>query len=63
MTIFHAGSKRNEDGHFVTSGGRVLAVTGVGPSLAVARNRAYQGASLVTFEGRVMRTDIALAVV
>jgi phosphoribosylamine--glycine ligase len=63
VTIFHAGSKRNEDGHFVTSGGRVLAVTGVGPSLAVARNRAYQGASLVTFEGRVMRTDIALAVV
>jgi phosphoribosylamine--glycine ligase len=63
VTIFHAGSKRNENGSFVTVGGRVLAVTGVGPTLGLARERAYQGAALVTFEGRVMRTDIALAVV
>jgi phosphoribosylamine-glycine ligase len=40
----------------------VLAVTGVGETLAEARRRAYDGASLITFEGRVMRNDIALAV-
>jgi phosphoribosylamine--glycine ligase len=63
VTIFHAGSARNSDGQFVTSGGRVVAVTGVGDTLEEARSRAYRGASLVTFEGRVMRSDIALAIV
>ncbi|MGA2433002.1 MAG: phosphoribosylglycinamide synthetase C domain-containing protein [Acidimicrobiales bacterium] len=46
----------------MTAGGRVLAITGVGDSIRQARERAYEGASLVTFEGRVMRSDIALAV-
>jgi phosphoribosylamine--glycine ligase len=62
VTIFHAGSARNSEGQFVTSGGRVVAVTGVGDTLAQARSRAYRGASLVTFEGRVMRSDIALSI-
>jgi phosphoribosylamine--glycine ligase len=62
VTVFHAGSARNDEGQFVTSGGRVVAVTGVGDTLAQARSRAYRGASLVTFEGRVMRSDIALAI-
>ena len=59
VTIFHAGTQRDESGRFVTAGGRVLAVTGVGASLDEARRRAYEGAALVTFEGRVMRYDIA----
>lgn len=63
VTVFHAGTARGEDGGFVTAGGRVLAVTGVGASIARARERAYEGAALVTFEGRVLRTDIALAAV
>jgi phosphoribosylamine--glycine ligase len=62
VTIFHAGSARNSDGQFVTAGGRVVAVTGVGDTLEEARRRAYRGASLVTFEGRVMRSDIALTI-
>jgi phosphoribosylamine--glycine ligase len=62
VTIFHAGSARNSEGQFVTSGGRVVAVTGVGDTLAQARSRAYRGASLVTFEGKVMRSDIALSI-
>jgi phosphoribosylamine--glycine ligase len=61
VTIFHAGSARNDEGQFVTSGGRVVAITGVGDTLEQARSRAYLGASLVTFEGRVMRSDIALS--
>jgi phosphoribosylamine--glycine ligase len=62
VTIFHAGSARNNEGQFVTAGGRVVAVTGVGDTLEQARSRAYRGASLITFEGRVMRSDIALSI-
>jgi phosphoribosylamine---glycine ligase len=62
VTIFHAGSARNDEGQFVTAGGRVVAVTGVGDTVEQARSRAYRGASLVTFEGRVMRSDIALSI-
>jgi phosphoribosylamine--glycine ligase len=62
VTIFHAGTARDTDGRFVTDGGRVLAVTGVAETLVEARRRAYDGAALITFEGRAMRNDIALAV-
>jgi phosphoribosylamine--glycine ligase len=47
-------------GDFVTSGGRVLAVTGLGPTVTEARRRAYEGASLITVRGSVRRSDIAL---
>ena len=59
VLIFHAGTALNDVGQFVTAGGRVLAVTAVGQSLGQARRRAYEAASLITFEGKVMRTDIA----
>jgi len=59
VTVFHAGTAIDDAGRFVTNGGRVLAVTGVGESVAEARRRAYEGAALITFEGRVMRSDIA----
>jgi phosphoribosylamine--glycine ligase len=61
VTVFHAGTELDQRGRFVTAGGRVLAVTGVASSMRQARERAYEGASLVTFEGKVMRSDIALA--
>jgi len=63
VTVFHAGTTKNEAGAFVTAGGRVFAVTGVGLSMKEARSRAYEAASLIIFEGKVMRSDIALAVV
>jgi phosphoribosylamine--glycine ligase len=59
VLIFHAGTALNDGGQFVTAGGRVLAVTAVGESLTQARRRAYEAAALITFEGKVMRTDIA----
>jgi phosphoribosylamine--glycine ligase len=62
VTIFHAGTAIDGDGQFVTTGGRALAVTGVGETLSEARRRAYEAAALITFEGRVMRSDIALSV-
>jgi phosphoribosylamine--glycine ligase len=59
VTIFHAGTSRDGHGRFLTNGGRVLAVTAVGDTLVQARERAYAAAEQITFDGRVMRHDIA----
>ena len=58
--VFHAGTALR-DGSLVTNGGRILGVTGVAPTLAEARNRAYAGADLISFDGMRYRSDIALA--
>jgi phosphoribosylamine--glycine ligase len=63
VVVFHAGTARDAEGRFVTAGGRVLAVTGVAETLSEARRRAYAAAALVTFEGQVVRHDIARAAV
>jgi len=44
-----------------TAGGRVLSVTGTGPTLEVARTRAYAAAAAVSWPGIQFRTDIAAA--
>jgi phosphoribosylamine--glycine ligase len=59
VCVFHAGTKQGEDG-LVTSGGRVLAVSALGSDLTTARARAYEAASLIDFEGKHVRSDIAL---
>jgi phosphoribosylamine--glycine ligase len=56
--VFHAGSAF-ENGSLVTAGGRVFAVSALGEGYAAARARAYEAASLIEFEGKYMRTDIA----
>jgi phosphoribosylamine---glycine ligase len=58
VEVTHAGTARR-DGEIVTAGGRVLNVTGLGPTADDARERAYDAAELITFDGRQMRTDIA----
>lgn len=60
--IFHAGTRR-ENGSVVTAGGRVLAVTALGDSVAAARDRAYQAVSQIHFDGCHYRRDIALSAV
>ena len=57
-TVFHAGTAL-KDGKVVTSGGRVLGVTGLGADLAQARVRAYDAVSRIRFQGVHHRTDIA----
>jgi len=47
------------DGEIVTAGGRVLNATGRGPSPATGRDRAYDAASRISFDGMQIRTDIA----
>jgi phosphoribosylamine--glycine ligase len=58
--VFHAGTALRE-GRLVTNGGRILGVTGVGETIAEARNVAYDAARLVSFPGVRYRNDVALA--
>jgi phosphoribosylamine--glycine ligase len=60
--VFHAGTAVQGE-RLVTNGGRILAVTGLGPSLAEARTVAYDAAELITFPGVRFREDIAAAAV
>jgi phosphoribosylamine--glycine ligase len=56
--VFHAGTAE-KDGHIVTNGGRVLGIVGRGRDIAEARARAYEAVSVIDFEGKQNRTDIA----
>ncbi len=58
--VFHAGTKLNEEGEVVTNGGRVLAITALGPRLSIARNRAYEAVEKINFENKFYRTDIGV---
>jgi phosphoribosylamine--glycine ligase len=59
VLVFHAGTKRGEDGGLATSGGRVLAVTGLAPTVAAAAEKSRAAAERIRFEGRYFRRDIA----
>jgi phosphoribosylamine--glycine ligase len=59
--VLHAGTALSADGRVVSAGGRVLAVTAVGPDLAAARQTAYERVARVRLAGAHWRTDIALA--
>jgi phosphoribosylamine--glycine ligase len=62
VDVIHAGTATDGEGHLVTAGGRVLAVTAVGPTVAEARDRAYQGVACLKIEGAHHRTDIAAGI-
>ncbi|MBQ9967052.1 MAG: phosphoribosylamine--glycine ligase [Clostridia bacterium] len=57
-TIYHAGTKRLDDGSYVTSGGRVLCVSSTGRSLRQALRKSYKGIEAIKFEGAFYRKDI-----
>jgi phosphoribosylamine--glycine ligase len=57
VVVHHAGTS-TRGGEVVTAGGRVLAVTAAGGSLAEARARAYQAAARISFEGMHLRRDL-----
>lgn len=61
VDVLHAGTRVNEDGALVTSGGRVLSVTATGESLVDARARAYNAVGDIQWAGEQHRSDIALA--
>jgi phosphoribosylamine---glycine ligase len=59
VTVQHAGTALR-DGQLVVAGGRVLGVTALAPTLSIARERAMAGAREIAFDGKQVRSDIAL---
>ncbi len=55
--VFHAGTKK-EGGKVVSSGGRVLGVTALGPGITRAIEYAYKAVSVISFDGMQYRKDI-----
>ncbi|HYR22590.1 MAG TPA: phosphoribosylamine--glycine ligase [Chthoniobacterales bacterium] len=62
IQVFHAGTK-NANNQMMTAGGRVLAVTALGSTIAAARAIAYEAVSRIHFDGCHYRRDIALSAV
>lgn len=58
VLVFHSGTAKDAAGRLITSGGRVLAVTGLGRTFEQAHRRAYEAAGKISFEGAHYRTDI-----
>jgi phosphoribosylamine--glycine ligase len=58
VRVYHAGTKKNENGEYATNGGRVLAVVGRGNDRESAVSNSYNEASKVSFDGDQRRSDI-----
>jgi phosphoribosylamine--glycine ligase len=58
VVVFHAGTRRRDDGELVTSGGRVLGVTALGETIEDAVGRAYAAVGEIRFPGMQYRRDI-----
>jgi phosphoribosylamine--glycine ligase len=58
LHVFHAGTSRDETGELVTSGGRVLAITGTGDTVEEAAACSREYAERVSFDGKQFRRDI-----
>jgi len=56
--VFHAGTDIDADGNIIATGGRVLAITGLGRDAAEARQNAYERARHITWDGVMYRRDI-----
>ncbi len=59
VKVFHAGTKLDEKGQVVTSGGRVLNVTAVGESISIAKLNAYRAVKQIRWDGAWCRKDIS----
>jgi len=57
LLLFHAGTAQRDD-TLVTAGGRVLGVTGLGPNMQAALDRAYGAIRTIDFADKQYRTDI-----
>ncbi len=56
--VFHAGTRLDESGRVVTSGGRVLCVCALGDTVAEAQREAYAAVAEIAWDGEFHRTDI-----
>lgn len=57
-TLFHAGTKKTADGQTLTSGGRVIAVSSMGDTIADALKRSFENIEKIDFDGKYYRRDI-----
>jgi len=57
-TVFHAGTTHGDQNEILTNGGRVLAITGKGPSVEKALENAYNGVSKISWKDEYHRRDI-----
>lgn len=55
---FHAGTRRDAEGRLVTNGGRVIAVSSYGDSIADALARSYASIDRIHWDGAYWRRDI-----
>jgi phosphoribosylamine--glycine ligase len=62
-TVFHCGTRALPTGETQSAGGRVLAITGLGPTLETAARSAYDAVAKIQFEGVSYRKDIASAAI
>ncbi len=58
VQVFHAGTKRRDDGLLAAAGGRVLSVCAEGDDIEQARERAYAAVAAIDWPGGFNRTDI-----
>ena len=58
VTVFHSGTARHGSGTLLAAGGRVLAITALGPTLAEARARAYRAVDAIDYADGFCRRDI-----
>jgi len=59
VIVFHAGTYRDNEGRLRTSGGRVLSVTGLGTTVALAATASRAAVERIAFEGKTWRRDVA----
>jgi len=58
VQVFHAGTKRRDDGMLVSAGGRVLSICAQGDTLEQARERAYAAVAAIDWPAGFFRSDI-----
>jgi phosphoribosylamine--glycine ligase len=58
VTVFHAGTRRNEAGDITASGGRVLGIAATGKTVLQAQERAYRAVDAIDWPGGFCRRDI-----
>ena len=61
VAVFHAGTG-TKDGRLVSTGGRVLNVSALAPTIGAARDRAYQAVGRIKMQDKYARSDIAKGV-
>lgn len=58
LKVFHSSTKKGDDGQFLTSGGRVISVTGLGDDFSDAISHVYDVVKHINWEHKYFRTDI-----